>query len=946
MLLKNLIKYSNSSFKNIYISGISFDSRKTKKNYIYVAIKGEKFDRNKYINHAINNGAIAVIYSGKVKKNNKAVFIKVKNTRKVLARISTRYFKSKPRNIVAVTGTNGKTSVCDFFNQIFCLQNKKSGYIGTLGLKNNKILKKRDLTTQDSLNLNKDLENLKKNGINNVIIEASSHGLKQNRLDFLKIKTGVFTNFSHDHLDYHKSMKDYLNSKLILFRELILKNGNVITDTDIIQHNKLEKIKNERKLKFYSIGSKSNSFHILNHKIYKDIQILELKYKKKIYKLKINLYGSIQVKNLLMAILAAKTCGLNTEITLSKIDRIKSIRGRLQLIRSLPNQARVFLDYAHTPDALEQAILSLREHFQKKITIIFGCGGDRDKSKRKLMGMVAKKYCDKIYITDDNPRNENPSIIRKNILKGLKGSLTKEISNRKKAIKYALKQSQPNEIILIAGKGHENYQDLGKKKIFFSDTQVVKDFKFIKRINSYENNEQNNANILKKVLNFKKNYFFKSISINSKKIKDKSLFVAIKGKNQDGHNFIKEALFNGANSCVVSKTNMKKSKTILVKNTMDFLYNLAKAKREHSSSKFIGITGSSGKTTVKTMLGKLLKKYGSTFYSPLSYNNHFGVPLSLCNTSEKNEFAVFEIGMSKKNEIFKLSKLVKPHIATITNISEAHMENFKNLKGIARAKSEIIYNIAKGGTVVLNRDDKFFNFLYNTAKKNKIKVKSFGYSRDSNVRLMSIIKKKTNYLLNISLGEKKLLLKTKNRNKNYIMNILCCLTVIEELNLGFEEIKNFFQKNYPLKGRGKINKVKKFNKKFFLIDESYNANPSSVKTAIDNFSNYKKKNKKKYFLFGDMLELGKNSNFYHRKVSNLINKSDIDKTFVYGKKACETFKFLRRNKKGEIINDLKTFDFKISQILNNGDFLMIKGSNGTKLHEVSKRFIKGRSNAL
>ena len=291
-------------------------------------------------------------------------------------------------------------------------------------------------------------------------------------------------------------MKDYLNSKLILFRELILKNGNVITDTDIIQHNKLEKIKNERKLKFYSIGSKSNSFHILNHKIYKDIQILELKYKKKIYKLKINLYGSIQVKNLLMAILAAKTCGLNTEITLSKIDRIKSIRGRLQLIRSLPNQARVFLDYAHTPDALEQAILSLREHFQKKITIIFGCGGDRDKSKRKLMGMVAKKYCDKIYITDDNPRNENPSIIRKNILKGLKGSLTKEISNRKKAIKYALKQSQPNEIILIAGKGHENYQDLGKKKIFFSDTQVVKDFKFIKRINSYENNEQNNANIL------------------------------------------------------------------------------------------------------------------------------------------------------------------------------------------------------------------------------------------------------------------------------------------------------------------------------------------------------------------------------------------------------------------------------------------------------------------
>tara|TARA_B100000945_G_scaffold293765_1_gene270016 strand:- start:711 stop:1271 length:561 start_codon:yes stop_codon:yes gene_type:complete len=180
-----------------------------------------------------------------------------------------------------------------------------------------------------------------------------------------------------------------------------------------------------------------------------------------------------------------------------------------------------------------------------------------------------------------------------------------------------------------------------------------------------------------------------------------------------------------------------------------------------------------------------------------------------------------------------------------------------------------------------------------------------------------------------------------NNNKNYIMNILSCLSVISELNLPLNKIKNFFKNKALLKGRGKINKINKFNKKFFLIDESYNANPLSVKSAIQNFSNIKKKGKRKYFLFGDMLELGKNSHIYHKKISKFINNSDIDKTYVYGSNAFETFRFLKKNKRGEIIKDLKLFKNKISNVLRNGDYLMIKGSNATKLHEISKKFIGG-----
>ena len=644
-----------------------------------------------------------------------------------------------------------------------------------------------------------------------------------------------------------------------------------------------------------------------------------------------------------MAILASNVCGLKISKIFEKIENISSVEGRLQLIRTLPNHSKIFLDYAHTPDALENALLSLREHFQKKITVVFGCGGERDKSKRKLMGNVAKKYCDKIYITDDNPRSESAKKIRKDIMKSLKNTSAKEIGNRKKAIIYALKNSDPHEVILIAGKGHETYQYLAGRKIFFSDKNIIKNLKNKKTFLNKNNNLKYNGMILKKTLKTKNNYFFDGVSINSKTTKKNNLFVAIKGKSNDGHKFLNQAIRNGANYCVISKVSKKKLKFIRVKNTMTFLNNLAKNKRNLSSASIIGITGSSGKTTVKTMLGNLLNEYSRTYFSPKSYNNHYGVPLSISNLNPNDEFGVFEIGMNKFNEILKLSALVKPHIGIITNVSEAHLENFRSINEIAKAKSEIIYNIMKNGTVILNRDDKFFQYFAKIAKRNKIKVKSFGYSNNSDIKYINTKKRNGILFLNLLIDRKKYFLRVNNKNKSHIMNILACVSVINELNLPLYKIKNFFKNQPLLKGRGKINKVNILNKKFFLVDESYNANPLSVKSAIENFSDIQKNGKKKYFLFGDMLELGKNSHIYHKKISKFINNSDIDKTFVYGNKVLETYKFLKENKKGEVVKNLRLFKNKITKVIKNGDFLMIKGSNATKVHELSKEFIRRAS---
>ena len=380
---------------------------------------------------------------------------------------------------------------------------------------------------------------------------------------------------------------------------------------------------------------------------------------------------------------------------------------------------------------------------------------------------------------------------------------------------------------------------------------------------------------------------------------------------------------------------------------MNFLKHLGRKKRSLSSAKFIAVTGSTGKTTVKTMLGELLKQYSKTYFSPKSYNNHYGVPLSLCNISAEHNFGIFEIGMSNYGEIYKLSSMVEPEIGIITNISEAHLENFNSIKDIAKAKSEIIYNIQKGGTVILNKDDKFFSYFKKIARKNNIKIRSFGYSKKSDIKFLGIKKTKNNFIIKLSIDHEIYEFKISSINKNYIMNLLCCVAVLNELGLNLKKVNTSFKNLKSLKGRGNIKRVNRFGKNFFLVDESYNANPLSMKSAIENFSNIKKNGKKKYFLFGDMMELGKNSHIYHKKISKFINNSsDIDKTFVYGEKAAEAYKFIIKSRRGEIIKNFNSFDSKISKILKNGDFLMIKGSNATKLHKVSENFLRGGQNAL
>ena len=948
MRLGNLLKSVSKDYQKIPVKGICFDSRKAKKNDIFFAIKGTQTSGTKFIKEAISKGVSVIICNKKEKINNYNIALcKVDDVRKSLSEACSNFYNKKPSTIVAVTGTNGKSSVADFFNQILHLNKISVASVGTLGIVSKKFNKKTNLTSMDPLALHQNLQVLASKKINYVILEASSHGLKQKRLDNLNIKTGIFTNLSHDHLDYHKSIQSYFNSKMYLFNSLLKKNSKIVTDKQNKEFIKIKNIANKRKIKMFTIGTNSGTIKILQHSYKQSNQTIKVSINSKIISLIIPLIGYFQVKNLLLAILAAMACGLNFNNVLRIIHKIKSVSGRLECIVNLRNNSKIIVDFAHTPDALEQSLIALKNQFSKNIILVFGCGGERDKKKRSKMGKIAQKYCRKIFVTDDNPRNEDPSKIRNTIIKTCKKSAV-NIANRKKAIITAIEELRSDEILLVAGKGHEETQDYGNKVINFSDKKVIKEIikkkKFFKKYywvqeiarKTFKNNKLKNVN-------------YDGVSINTKTLKKNNLFFAIKGKNTDGHNFVAEAHKKGAIKLVISKKIKKFSnnKIIKVKNTFSALNTLGKITRDNSSAQIIGITGSVGKTTLKNLISFSLKNYGKVYNSPLSYNNKFGVPLSLSNLKRNTEYGVFEIGMSKKNEINNLSKIVKPEIAVITNISEAHLENFNSLNDIAKAKSEIIDNILKGGNLILNKDSKFFNFLFNKARKKGINVISFSRKKKSDIFLLNIKKIGNHYRLKVIVKNKIFYFYVKYPINNLISNVLACIATLFVLNLKLNKMKKKFINFEIPDGRGDIKIIKKFKKRFKFIDESYNANPLSMISAIKNMSHYKNKNhESKFVLLGDMLELGKKSKKLHKTLSITINKSDIDKVFVYGKHIRETFDSLSTNKKGKVFYNLNEAYDHFSKIIHNNDLLMVKGSNATGLNRFSKNIKKGQISAI
>ena len=459
--------------KKVNVTGITSDSRNIKKGYIFFVITGYSVDGKKYIDEAIKKNASAIVtIDRKIKIKNIEIFY-VKDIRKALSETSFEFYKSKIDYLIAVTGTNGKTSVSYFIFNILKKLNKRVGIIGTIG--NSTSIKKRsNLTTPDPITIAKTLQKMGRKNINYVVMEASSHGLEQNRLAGLYFDLGIMTNISHDHLDYHKNFNNYLNSKLKLFINHIKKEGHGIINKNINQIKKIKKCLIDIKKIHYLDEGNNNIFILKNIEIVKQANtIVSLEYNKKNYDLVFKDTPLFQIHNLLLAYNSLVVMGFSFFKIKKFITKMPQIPGRMQFVGyKKSNSAKIFVDFAHTPDALKTILIETRKITRGKLHILFGCGGDRDKTKRRKMGIISVKYADKVIVTDDNPRYENPKKIRNDII----GNVSKIINypNRRNAINKSIKNLKKLDVLIIAGKGHEKYQIIKGNYIKFDDVKIAK----------------------------------------------------------------------------------------------------------------------------------------------------------------------------------------------------------------------------------------------------------------------------------------------------------------------------------------------------------------------------------------------------------------------------------------------------------------------------------------
>jgi UDP-N-acetylmuramoyl-L-alanyl-D-glutamate--2,6-diaminopimelate ligase len=458
----------------VEITGLSTDSRTVKPGDLFFALAGTKTDGARFIEPAIIAGAVAIAGDHPPPGGCRVPFVTTANPRRALALAAAKFYARQPEMIAAVTGTSGKTSVAAFTRQIWLRLGHAAASIGTIGLVSPKRSLYGSLTTPDPIELHAQLDELAREGVTHLALEASSHGLDQYRLDGVRISAGAFTNLSRDHMDYHPDVAHYLAAKLRLFRELIPEGGAAVISADHECSQQLIDAASERKLRLITVGQKGDGtgegIRVVASGIDGFAQQLELDHLGRKHCIRLPLVGEFQIENAVVAAgLAIATGGEPGEV-FAALEHLEGAKGRLERVGER-NGAPIFVDYAHKPDALAKALQALRPYATGKLVVLFGAGGDRDPGKRPLMGAIAAENADSVIVTDDNPRNENPAQIRAAILAAAKGA--REIGDRGQAIREAIKDLQSGDVLLIAGKGHETGQIIGDRVLPFSDHDAV-----------------------------------------------------------------------------------------------------------------------------------------------------------------------------------------------------------------------------------------------------------------------------------------------------------------------------------------------------------------------------------------------------------------------------------------------------------------------------------------
>ncbi len=649
MLAGELGKLSESAVTNseTEISGVTDNSKQVEKGFLFAALVGAKTNGEKYIEEAIANGAVAILLpEDKKRKDKRLTYFYADNPRRSFALMAAAFNPKQPRTVVAVTGTNGKTSTSVFTRQIWEHAGLCAASMGTIGIISKVMNKEGNLTSPTPTVLYKDVDELTSKGVSHLALEASSHGIDQCRLDGLKIQAGGFTNLTRDHMDYHGDMEHYLLAKLRLFSDLIISGGSGVINADIPECNIITSTCKARKLDTFTYGFKGKQLKILNHRSDAQGQNLLLDVLGKRYNIRLPLAGDFQAMNALCALGLAISSGSDIDKAVEALELLKGSWGRLENVVTLSNGASVYVDYAHTPDAIENVLKVLRPNTIGSLSIVFGCGGDRDRGKRPQMGEIAAKLADRVIVTDDNPRTENADFIRSEIMTACPDA--EEIGDRKKAIKEAIKALKPNDVLVIAGKGHETGQKIGDTIHHFNDTEEAIAAAFETDNNAHKGSGPDTA-VLWKASELaeitdgaaSKEWNIYGVASDLKQIKPGDIFVALENSFEDGHKLLKEAIEKGANSAVVHNSRPidgEEYNLLVVDNTLNALDEMAKEAKKRCGAKTISIFENTLSEKINNELKILLSQKGKIHFINDNRFKTSDIKIGLANTSINTKF--------------------------------------------------------------------------------------------------------------------------------------------------------------------------------------------------------------------------------------------------------------------------------------------------------------------
>ena len=454
------------------LTGLASDSRKVQPGYLFAALSGSKTDGARFLSDAVARGARAVLGRPEMAAEAAALgvtFIADENPRLRLAHMAAAFFDAQPDMVAAITGTKGKSSIVAFLREIWTALGKPAASLGTVGVVGPKGETPLSHTTPDPVEIHHLLAELKHDGVEHLAIEASSHGLDQYRLDGVLVTGAGFTNITRDHMDYHATFEDYLKAKLRLFNEVVAEGGVAVVNSDAEHADAFMAAAKKRGLTLLTVGESGESLKLVSRQSRGDAQALVIAHGGYTYNVTLPLAGAFQASNALVAAGLAIGLGEDAQNVIPILSRLKGAPGRMEKVAFSISGAPIYVDYAHTPDSLEKILKALRPHTQNKLHVMFGCGGDRDKGKRPLMGQIAAALADDVIVTDDNPRSENPGTIRKEILATVPGA--REIGDRAEAIRAGIAALQVGDVLVLAGKGHETGQYVGSEVRPFSDRE-------------------------------------------------------------------------------------------------------------------------------------------------------------------------------------------------------------------------------------------------------------------------------------------------------------------------------------------------------------------------------------------------------------------------------------------------------------------------------------------